>query len=87
MPAVAVAAKMERLQFATHLNAAQQQKILLTTKMDEVENLEGSKAKKKNQTYERVPGLSAFPVARVQKILKADKVWGDPPCMKGLSSF
>jgi hypothetical protein len=53
--------------------------------MEEVENIEDSGAKKKKQTFEHVPGRSAFPVARVQKILKADKVGWYTPCIQGTS--
>lgn len=37
---------------------------------------ESRSKKSKSDGTERVPGKSVFPVARVQKILKADKVGG-----------
>ena len=43
--------------------------------MDDIENVEESQGEKKKRTnFEHIPGRSAFPVARVQKILKADTV-------------
>jgi hypothetical protein len=38
------------------------------------EDSQNAKSSKPKAIVERVPGRSAFPVARVQKILKADKV-------------
>lgn len=47
-----------------------------SVQMSEVDDNEGSNAAKAtNPTTERMPGKSLFPVARVQKILKADAVY------------